>query len=59
MVVMLLGGSLGGMLSDLVAVIKPGRVVLVVLVRVVKVWGLGESHLLTGLKEQGIHNSHL
>ena len=37
--------------------VKPGKAVLVVLVGVVQAWGLGESHLLTGLKEQGIHSS--
>ena len=28
-----------------------------VLVRVVQAWGSGEAHLLTSLKEQGIHSS--
>ena len=34
------------------------QVVLVVLVRVVQVWDPGESHLLTGCKEQGISGRH-
>ena len=57
MAAMLLGSSPGGMLGNPAGVIKPGRVVLMVLVRVVQVWGSGEAHLLTSLKEQGIHSS--
>ena len=56
---MLLGSSPGSMLSNPAGVIKPGRMVLVVLVGVVWVWGSGESHLLTGCKEQGINSSRL
>ena len=57
MAAMLLGSSLGGMLGNLAGVIEPGRAVLTVLVRVVQAWGSGEAHLLTSLKEQGIHSS--
>ena len=56
---MLPGSSLGSMLGNLAGIIKPGGVVIVVLVGVVWVLGSGESHLLTGCKEQGINNSHL
>ena len=55
---MLVGSSPGSTLGNPAGVIKPGRVVLTVLVRVVQAWGLGEAHLLTSLKEQGIHSSH-
>ena len=58
MTAMLLGGSPGGMLGFPEGVIKPGKVVLAVLVVVVQAWGLAESHLLTSLKEQGIHSSY-
>ena len=54
---MLPGSSPGGTLGNPAGVIKPGRVVLMVLVRVVQVWGLGEAHLPTSLKEQGIYSS--
>ena len=56
---MLPGGSPGRTLGDPEGVIKPSRVVFAVLVRVVQAWSLSESHLLTGLKEQGIHSSCL
>ena len=45
------------MLGYPAGVIKPGGVVLTILVGVVQAWGLGESHLLTSLKKQGIHSS--
>ena len=53
------GSSPGSTLSNPAGVIKPGRMVLVVLVGVVLARGLGESHLLTGCKEQGINSSRL
>ena len=53
------GSSPGSMLSNPAGVIKPGRTVLVVLVGVVWARGSGESHLLTGCKEQGINSSCL
>ena len=56
---MLPGSSPGSTLDNPAGVIKPGRVVLVVLVGVVWVWGSGKSYLLTGCKEQGINSSHL
>ena len=58
MVAMLLGSSPDSMLGNQAGVIEPGGAVLTVLVRVVQAWGLGEAHLLTILKEQGIHSSH-
>ena len=58
MAAMLPGSSPGCMLGNPAGVIKPGGVVLMVLVGVVQAWGLGESHLLTSLKEQGIHSSY-
>ena len=54
---MLVGSSPGSTLGNPAGVIKPGRAVLIVLVRVVQAWGSGEAHLLTSLKEQGIHSS--
>ena len=56
---MLPGSSPGSMLGNLAGVIKPGRAVLVVLIRVVYMWGSGNSHLLMGCKEQGINSSRL
>ena len=53
------GSSPGSTLSNPAGVIKPGRTVLVVLVGIVLVRGSGESHLLTGCKEQGINSSRL
>ena len=53
------GSSPGSTLSNPAGVIKPGRMVLVVLVGVVSAQGSGKSHLLTGCKEQGINSSHL
>ena len=58
-VVMLLGGSPGGMLGHLSGVIKPGGAVLAVPIEVVQAWGQGESHLLTGCEEQGTNGIHL
>ena len=55
---MLLGSNPGSTLSYPAGVIKPDGAVLGVLVGVVQAWGLGESHLSTGLKEQDIHISH-
>ena len=57
MAAMLPGSSPGGTLGNPAGVIKPGRAVLMVLVRVVQAWGSGEAHLLTSLKEQGIYSS--
>ena len=54
---MLPGSSPGCTLGNPAGVIKPGGAVLMVLVGVVQAWGSGESHLLTSLKEQGIHSS--
>ena len=56
---MLLGGSLGGVLGYPVGVIKPGGVVLAVLVGVVGAQGLAEAHLLIGCKKQDINRSRL
>ena len=58
MAAMLPGSSPGGMLGYAAGVIKPGGAVLAVLVGVVQVGGVGESHLLTNLKEQSINSSH-
>ena len=58
-VAMLPVGSPGGTLGDQAGIIKQGGTVLGVLFGVVQVWGKGDSHLLTGLKEQGIFNSLL
>ena len=57
MAVMLSASSLGGTLGYPAGVIKPGGVVLAVLVGVVQVGSAGEFHLLTSLKEQSIHSS--
>ena len=57
MAAMLPGSSPGGTLGNPAGVIKLGRAVLMVLVRVVQAWGSGEAHLLTSLKEQGIYSS--
>ena len=57
MAAMLPAGSPGGTLGYAAGVIKPGGAVLAVLVGVVQVGSAGESHLLTGLKEQSIHSS--
>ena len=57
MAAMLSGSCPGGMLGYPAGVIKPGGAVLAVLVGVVQVGGVGESHLLASLKEQSIHSS--
>ena len=53
------GGSPGSALGSKAGVIKPGGVVLVVLVGVVHAWGLSESHLLTGCEEEDIKSTCL
>ena len=54
---MLLDSSPGSMLGSQASVIKSGGAVLMVLVGIVQAWGSAESHLLTGLKEQGFYSS--
>ena len=49
MAAMRLGGSPGSMLGYLAGIIKPGRVVLTVLVGAVGAWGLSEAYLMTGI----------
>ena len=49
MVAMLPGGIPSSMLGDLASIVKPGRVVLTVLVGVVEAWGPSKAHLMAGI----------